>query len=120
MGLFDVSIEHNTKSKEDILNSLKQELEVYSKESFHEYKKLTLSKFKMPRSLLNYNLEISIEKNSINIFGELQNVMFIAILIILAILLTQGIGVVLIIAYVYYQKIATTKYINTIIEALKL
>lgn len=120
MGLFDINIEHKTKSKKDILNTLKNELESTSEESLIEEKKLTLNKFKTPKSLLNYNLEINMEQNSINIAGELQNVIIITILIILSILLTQGIGVIIIVAYIYYQKTVATKYINSLIKTLKL
>lgn len=120
MGLFDIKIEHKTKSKKDILPSLKTELQSNSKESLIKKNKLTLNKFKPPKSFLNYNLEIDLSQNSINIEGELQNVLIITILIILSILLTQGIGVILIVAYVYYQKTVATKYLNSLIEKLKL
>ncbi|MDY0051172.1 MAG: hypothetical protein RBR65_01415 [Aliarcobacter sp.] len=42
--------------------------------------------------------------------------MIIAIVIILAIILTYGLGVILVVGFVYYQKIVATKYLNSLIE----
>lgn len=100
MGLFDVYIERNLeKSKIEVVNYLKNELTPLSKNTTTSENSLIFENFKPKYSLLNYNLEIvanESKKNiSLNIFGELQNLWVLVILIIIGILLTYGIGVIL-------------------------
>ena len=71
-------------------------------------------------TLLKYNLSAKILSNkkesTLQIDAELQDTLIIAIVIILAIVLTYGLGVIIVVAYVYYQKVVATKYLNSLIE----
>jgi hypothetical protein len=123
MGIFDVQINKKVKLKKtnkDLFEFLKKQLlkdKDYENEITRE--ELSIKKCHI-NTLLKYNLSTKIvvnkKESSLQIDAELQDTLLIAIVIILAILLTYGIGVVLVVAFVYYQKVTATKYLNSLIE----
>lgn len=123
MGLFDISIKKelpSTLSKQEFLEELKtsliqdKEYETKLDKSSLEIEKLHLD------TLLKYNCKITLEKQkkatSFHLEGQLHDTLVLTILIILAILLTYGIGVVLVILYTYLQKKKATKFINEVLD----
>jgi hypothetical protein len=123
MGIFDVQINKKVKLKKtnkDLFEFLKKQL-LKDKDYENEITREELSiKECHINTLLKYNLSTKIvvdkKESSLQIDAELQDTLLIAIVIILAILLTYGIGVVLVVAFVYYQKVTATKYLNSLIE----
>lgn len=123
MGLFDISIKKQMKLRN-------------SKEHFYEFmkKKLTKKKEYEPKlenntlniekchldTLLKYNTQIQITKSKnedeLIINGELHDTLILTILIILAILLTYGIGVILVVAYAYLQKKKASIFLEKLIK----
>ena len=123
MGIFDVQINKKIKLKKtnkDLFEFLKKQIlkdKDYENEITRE--ELSIKKCHI-NTLLKYNLSAKILSNkkesTLQIDAELQDTLIIAIVIILAIVLTYGIGVILVVAYVYYQKVSATKYLNSLIE----
>lgn len=122
MGLFDVNLKRNVKTTnikavlnyfENVLKGCSTQNVVTANES------LSLSKFKIENSLLRYNLKLSVTKSEIAVEGELQDVWMIVIFIALGILFTYGIGLIVVVAFVYYQKVIATRYFNTLIDKLQ-
>lgn len=122
MGLFDVNLKRNVKTTnvkavlnyfENVLKGCSTQNVVTSNES------LSLSKFKIENSLLRYNLKLSVTKSEIAVEGELQDVWMIVIFIALGILFTYGIGLIIVVAFVYYQKVIATRYFNILIDKLQ-
>ena len=123
MGLFDININKELE-KETTLDYLEKKLYKYSNETISKDKNLlTLEKFKSEKSILKYNLKISTQnfenKKYLRIEGELQNVWIFVILVILSILLTQGLGIIPVILFVYYQKVVNTKFLEDILDNFK-
>ncbi len=75
------------------------------------------------KHLTKYNLNIEFQANKkageIIVNGELLDTLAIAILVILAILFTYGMGVALVIGFVYYQKVKASKYLKSLIDSYK-
>lgn len=123
MGIFDVQINKKIKLKKtnkDLFEFLKKQIlkdKDYENEITRE--ELSIKKCHI-NTLLKYNLSAKILSNkkesTLQIDAELQDTLIIAIVIILAIVLTYGIGVILVVAFVYYQKVSATKYLNSLIE----
>ena len=123
MGIFDVQINKKIKLKKtnkDLFEFIKKRLlkdKDYENDLTRE--ELSIKKCHI-NTLLKYNLSAKIETNKkesiLQIDAELQDTLIIAIVIILAIVLTYGLGVILVVAYVYYQKVIATKYLNSLIE----
>lgn len=123
MGLFDVSIKKDLKiTKEELISYLKKSFSSSSDEVIEEKNYLLFKYFKAKGAFLNYDLKIEINtsKNtiSLDVFGELLNVWIMVIIIIAGILFTYGIGVILLVAFVYYQKIVVNKFINNTLNKL--
>lgn len=123
MGFFDIHFEKELKtSKEEVINLLKTKITPFSKESNAPKNSLIFKNFKQDHSLLQYDLKVDINESkkyiSLNIYGELLNVWILVIFIVLSILFTYGIGVILIIAYTYYQKKVSVKFLDKIFEEL--
>lgn len=118
MGLFDVNVNQSCKSQKEALALQKNIETTLNKEGFEQIKdnEQTIIKYQAPKALLKYHLSFIIEKNNLIVQGELQQTLIIAILIILAILLTYGIGVILVVGYVYYQRIFTSKALKVLIK----
>ena len=117
MGLFDLTIKKELQSedKNKVLKYLKDTLCSDDYKYSTEDKTIIIENFKAKNALLKYNLTVSNENDGLYIEGELQQVWILTILIILSILFTQGIGVILIVAVTYYQKVFTSKYLNMLI-----
>lgn len=123
MGLFDINIkrEMHTAKKEMVYDYFEELLKEHSEECIEKNQsQLKLEKFQVPKSLLKYNLTLSLDKSRkespLLIEGELQNVWPLVILIAFGILLTYGVGVILVVAYVYYQKVVATRYLNRLLD----
>lgn len=121
MGLFDIQIKKDIQTqKDEVINYLENKLTPFSKDTTISEKTLFFKGFKPKSSLLTYDLNIDIEKSkksiSLNIFGELLHVWILVILIVTGILFTYGIGVILVIVFVFYQKITATKYLNNLLD----
>lgn len=124
MGLFDVGIKKkltSKKSKEEILNTIKDEIKDFSEEKVN-IKEENLSLVGFKSSILKYNLSINLDKSNLGheliIDGELQQfyVWILIILVIVSILFTYGIGVILVVAFTYLQKQSSTKFINDLLK----
>ena len=123
MGIFDVQINKKIKLKKtnkDLFEFIKKRLlkdKDYENDLTRE--ELSIKKCHI-NTLLKYNistkLDSSKKESTLQIDAELQDTLIIAIVIILAIVLTYGIGVILVVAFVYYQKVSATKYLNSLIE----
>ena len=123
MGIFDVQINKKIKLKKtnkDLFEFIKKRLlkdKDYENDLTRE--ELSIKKCHI-NTLLKYNistkLDSSKKESTLQIDEELQDTLIIAIIIILAIVLTYGLGVILVVAYVYYQKVTATKYLNSLIE----
>ena len=123
MGLFDISIKKQIQlknSKEHFYEFMKKKL---TKDKEYEIKlennTLSVEKCHLD-TLLKYNTQIQITKNKnenqLIINGELHDTLILAILIILAILLTYGFGVILVVGYTYLQKKKATNYLEKLIK----
>lgn len=123
MGLFDVTIKRKVKKadKKEIFGYFENALKDFSNQTVVTTKEnLTLEKFKVKNSLLKYNFKLSIDTSEVLLEGELQDVWIIVIFIALGILFTPyGVGLVVVIAFVYYQKTVATRYLNTIIDTFE-
>ncbi len=122
MGLFDVNIKRKVKitDKKMILSYFENALKhSSSKPVVKEKEHLGLEKFKAKNAFLKYNLNMKIENSELIVEGELQNAWVFVILIVLGILFTYGIGVIIIVAFIYYQKIVSTRYLNVLIDTFE-
>ena len=123
MGIFDVQINKKIKLKKtnkDLFEFLKKQL-LKDKDYENDLSREELSIKKCHiNTLLKYNISTKIVTNkkesTLQVDAELQDTLIIAIVIILAIVLTYGLGVIIVVAYVYYQKVTATKYLNSLIE----
>ena len=123
MGIFDVQINKKIKLKKtnkDLFEFIKKRLlkdKDYENDLTRE--ELSIKKCHI-NTLLKYNistkLDSSKKESTLQIDAELQDTLIIAIVIILAIILTYGLGVILVVGFVYYQKVVATKYLNSVIE----
>jgi hypothetical protein len=122
MGLFDVSIKRkvNTTNTKSVLSYFETAVKGCSKQTVETTKEeLSLEKFKVENSVLRYNLKINVTSSEIAIEGELQDVWMIVIFIALGILFTYGVGLIVVVAFVYYQKVVATRYFNALINKLQ-
>ena len=123
MGIFDVQINKKIKLKKtnkDLFEFIKKRL-LKNKDYENDLTREELSIKKCHiNTLLKYNISTKIVTNkkesTLQVDAELQDTLIIAIVIILAIVLTYGLGVIIVVAYVYYQKVVATKYLNSLIE----
>jgi hypothetical protein len=123
MGIFDVQINKKIKLKKtnkDLFEFIKKQLlkdKDYENDLTRE--ELSIKKCHI-NTLLKYNISTKLDSNkkesTLQIDAELQDTLIIAIIIILAIVLTYGLGVILVVGFVYYQKVIATKYLNSLIE----
>lgn len=123
MGMFDISLVKKVKikkTKQDFLEFLQKRL---TKDKTYETNiqndTLTIQKSHID-TLLKYNLNAEIKtskkENELIINAELHDTLILTIVIILAILLTYGIGVVFVVAFTYLQRRKGTKYLETLIK----
>lgn len=124
MGLFDVSVNKeitSKKTRDEMLDFLDKKLKNDSyKEMDRTATSILLDKYKAPGTYLKYNVNIDFEKQKekikLNIYGELQDVWFFVVFIVLAILFTQGIAIIPLVGFVYYQKRVVSKYLEELLE----
>lgn len=121
MGFFDIHIKKDLETqKDEVVKYLENKLTPFCKDSTFSDTTLFFKSFKPESSLLTFDLNIDIEKSkkslSLNIFGELLHVWILAILVVTGILFTYGVGVILVIVFVYYQKTVATKYLNNLLD----
>jgi len=119
MSLFNVSINEKIKTDKNLLlDSLYINL-LHKKEykSSKEKNSFTIEKCKLS-TILTYNTKVSIEHDELFIEGELHDTLLLTIIIILAILLTYGIGVVLVVAFAFFQKKKAQNFLNELISKL--
>lgn len=123
MGIFDVSIKEKIKiknTKKEFLEFFKKQLtkekeyETSIQTNSIEIKKVHLN------TLLKYNTEIDIQKNSgeseLIVNAQLHDTLVLTILIILAILLTYGIGVIFVAGYAYLQKKKAKLFLEKLVK----
>ena len=128
MGMFDIQFSNKIKlayGNVHVFEFLKKQLQ---KDKTYvnriEENTLFVSKCKI-NTLLRYNLDIDIQTNKkdrtseINVYGELQDTLLLAILVILSIVFTYGLGIILVIAFTYYQKVVATKELEILIQNYK-
>jgi len=123
MGLFDVSIKD--KLKKDIVN--KDFIEFMKKniqkdrdyETLEDNHSIELKKSHLD-TLLKYNTKIEIDSSKkekeVNVEAELADTLILTVVILLGILLTYGIGVIIVVAFAYFQKKKANAYIETLIK----
>ncbi|RXJ85631.1 hypothetical protein [Arcobacter sp. CECT 8985] len=126
MGIFDISIQqksHNIEKKDEIINRLNDTFKTLSEEFESNNDLFVFKKFKAEKCFLSYDLKATVKKTkesfTIDFEGELQNVWILVILIVIGILVTYGIGVILIAFFAYLQKKSSTKYIENTFEKIK-
>jgi hypothetical protein len=123
MGMFDASIKEKIKiktSKQEFLEFFKNRL---TKEKEYETtlqgNSLEVSKCHLD-TLLKYNTKIDIQKSQgeteLVINAELHDTLILTLLIILAILLTYGIGVIFVAGYAYLQKKKAKLFLEKLIK----
>ena len=128
MGMFDIQFSNKIKSTYGnihVFEFLKRQLQknkTYTNRV--EENTLFMGKCKI-NTLLRYNLEIDIQTNKkdktseIIVNGELHDTLLLAILVILSIIFTYGLGIILVIGFTYYQKVVATKQLQTLIHNYK-
>ncbi len=125
MGLFDIKLNKEItlkSSKAEFLTNLNKELQ---QQREYEYKKetnsLSIEKLHLD-TLLKYNFSLKLQKKKdvyiLDMEAILHDTLILTILIILAILLTYGIGVIVVVGFVYLQKRKATKYLEAIIDKI--
>jgi len=119
MGFFDVTLQKDISFNKNQLNELKSSLDKQATQSKVVNNRLEVTHFQRDSSWLKYNLTVQAFKNKLTINGELQQVIMLTVLIVLAILLTYGFGVILVVAYTYYQKREATKYLEALVAKIE-
>lgn len=119
MGFFDVTLQKDISFNKNQLNELKSSLDKQATHSKVVNNRLEVTDFQRDSSWLKYNLTVQAFKNKLTINGELQQVIMLTVLIVLAILLTYGFGVILVVAYTYYQKREATKYLEALVAKIE-
>lgn len=125
MGLFDIKLQKEVtlkSSKSEFINTINNKLQ---QERSYKYTKdsstLSIDKLHLD-TLLKYNFKLNIEKKQgqcfLNIDAVLHDTLILTILIILAILLTYGIGVIFVVLFAYFQKKKATKYLSKVIDKM--
>ena len=126
MGLFDVSIKNKLKkdiSNNDFLGFMKKNIlkqkDYETQQDNHsiEFIKCHLNTF------LKYNTKIELDSSKhekeITIQAELADTLILTVLIVLAILLTYGFGVIVVVVFTYLQKKKAAHYLETLITNYK-
>lgn len=126
MGLFDVSIKDNLKKdtlNKEFLNFMKKNiLKQNNDENEEDNHSLEFKKSNLD-TLLRYNTKIEIDstkkQREIIVEAELADTLALTVLILLGILLTYGVGVIIVVAFAYFQKRKATKYLESLIKNYK-
>ena len=128
MGMFDIQFSNKIKSSYGnihLFEFLKKQLQKNKTyQNRIEESTLTIEKCRI-NTLLRYNLDINIQTNKkdniseITVNGQLHDTLLLTIFIILSILLTYGLGIILVIGFTYYQKVVATKQLQMLIHNYK-
>lgn len=123
MGLFDITINKELNiTKDELISKLEKKLNSLSAETIKEKDSLLFKNFKADGALLTYDLNIVIQQSkssiSLNILGELLNVWFMVVIIVLGILYTYGVAIIILVAFAYYQKKVSTQFLNKLLDKL--
>ena len=122
MGLFDVSITEELTSQQEVKKlkeKITQKLKAQSfEESVLEDDK-RIENYKTKNALLKYDIRFTEDKNFLILEGELKQVILLTILILFSILFTYGLGVILVVAFTYYQRVVTQKALTAIIRKIR-
>ncbi len=128
MGMFDIQFSNKIKSSYGnihLFEFLKKQLQTNKTyPNKIEETTLTIEKCRI-NTLLRYNLDINIQTNKkdniseITVNGQLHDTLLLTIFIILSILLTYGLGIILVIGFTFYQKVVATKQLQMLIHNYK-
>jgi hypothetical protein len=128
MGMFDVEFQEEINLKEGNKSLFefvkKQFLKDKEYETKIEKESLSIAKCNI-NTYLRYNLKITTSTNKkdkssqVLVNAELHDTLILAILVILAIPFTYGIGIIFIIIFTYYQKVQATKYLKNMLTNYK-
>lgn len=128
MGMFDVEFQEEINLKEGNKSLFefvkKQFLKDKDYETKIEKESLSIPKCNI-NTYLRYNLNITTSTNKkdktsqVLVNAELHDTLILAILVILAIPFTYGIGIIFIVIFTYYQKIQATTHLRKILENYK-
>ena len=128
MGMFDIQFSNKIKSSYGnihLFEFLKKQLQKNKTyQNRIEESTLTIEKCRI-NTLLRYNLDINIQTNKkdniseITVNGQLHDTLLLTIFIILSILLTYGLGIILVIGFTFYQKVVATKQLQMLIHNYK-
>ena len=128
MGMFDIQFSNKIKlayGNIHLFEFLKKQLQKNKTyQNRIEESTLTIEKCRI-NTLLRYNLDINIQTNKkdniseITVNGQLHDTLLLTIFIILSILLTYGLGIILVIGFTFYQKIVATKQLKELIHNYK-
>ena len=128
MGMFDIQFSNKIKlayGNIHLFEFLKKQLQKNKTyQNRIEESTLTIEKCRI-NTLLRYNLDINIQTNKkdniseITVNGQLHDTLLLTIFIILSILLTYGLGIILVIGFTYYQKVVATKQLQMLIHNYK-
>ena len=121
MSLFNVSINEPTKKdKKELFDSLyAQLLKNQNCESTKGNHSFEIQKCKL-NTILRFNTKVAIESKSIQVDAELHDTLLLTILVVIGILLTYGIGVILVIAFAYLQKRKAETYLKDFISKVNI
>ena len=128
MGMFDIQFSNKIKlayGNIHLFEFLKKQLQKNKTyQNRIEESTLTIEKCRI-NTLLRYNLDINIQTNKkdniseITVNGQLHDTLLLTIFIILSILLTYGLGIILVIGFTYYQKVVATIQLQMLIHNYK-
>jgi hypothetical protein len=128
MGMFDIQFSNKIKlayGNIHLFEFLKKQLQKNKTyQNRIEESTLTIEKCRI-NTLLRYNLDINIQTNKkdniseITVNGQLHDTLLLTIFIILSILLTYGLGIILVIGFTFYQKVVATKQLQMLIHNYK-
>jgi len=128
MGMFDVEFQEEINLKEGNKSLFEFVKKQFLKDKDYDTK-IEKENLSIPKSNINtylrYNLKITTSTNKkdkssqVLVNAELHDTLILAILVILAIPFTYGIGIIFIIIFTYYQKIQATKYLKNMLTNYK-
>lgn len=121
MSLFNVSLKEKIKiDKKQLLDSLYMKLiDNKEYESSKHNNSFKIEKCKL-NTLTRFNIKVSFNSNEIFVEAELHDTLILTIFVVLSILLTYGIGVVLVVAFAYLQKRKATTYLNDLLKQINI
>ena len=121
MSLFNISIQKRI--KKDKKESLKMIYNQLTDNKDYRVEKneqsFTIHKCKL-NTVLHFNTTVSLQKDELIIEAQLHDTLLLTIIIVLAIILTYGIGVIFVVAFAYLQKRKATTYLNDLLKQINI